>query len=401
MRTGTRIPALEVDGILTVKTEGLASELEMCDELTRLIKDIDGGLKSPLIDVMPFVKQSSQLYKSMIAAYLTNDIKIIQNVKVFLLNEAKLKPEERSRLYCRRFAYCDTNIFKIMNQKPEYGNFPKLLTLNEDNVVADLSKFKRKPYKRNDPANTMDSPPFWRVFCDGYGGQQSLGGPSYEGAVGAYLFVCSATGSTDIRLYASHHQFPIALHQFLVRVQAEYWKCRVIFVDTHSVNISAAVEEVLALFQVQLMPISTSTPQELSFAESRVRMIKRMSTAMLAGAPHLDQKCWALSDKHSNYVCDFLPQSSRNNSCSFYLRTGRNVDWDLLQIKVFGAPALYSDPSGPIHKRAPITERGFYVGCQWPAVLIKREKDGKIIMASRKKNQSTRVSVYTAIIFYK
>jgi len=110
-----------------------------------------------------------------------------------------------------------------------------------------------------------------------------------------------------------------------------------------------------------------------------------MSTAMLAGAPHLDQKCWALSDKHSNYVCDFLPQSSRNNSCSFYLRTGRNVDWDLLQIKVFGAPALYSDPSGPIHKRAPITERGFYVGCQWPAVLIKREKDGKIIMVSRQK----------------
>ena len=162
----------------------------------------------------------------------------------------------------------------------------------------------------------MNSPPFWRVFCDGYGGQQSLGGPSYEGAIGAYLFVCSSTGSTDIRLYASHKQFPIALHQFLVRVQAEYWKCRVIFVDTHSVNISAAVEEVLALFQVQLMPISTSTPQELSFAESRVRVIKRMSTAMLAGAPHLGKQFWAASDKHAVLVADFLPQSTRNYSCS-------------------------------------------------------------------------------------
>jgi hypothetical protein len=251
--------------------------------------------------------------------------------------------------------------------------------------VADLSKFKRKPYKRNDPANTMDSPPFWRVFCDGCGGQQSLGAPSYEGAVGAYLFVCSSTGSTDIRLYASHKQFPIALHQFLVRVQAEYWKCRVIFVDTHSVSISAAVEEVLALFQVQLMPISTSTPQELSFAESRVRVIKRMSTAMLAGAPHLGKRFWAAADKHAVMVGDLLPQSSRNNSCSFYMRTGRNVDWDLIQLKVFEAPALYSDPNGPIHKRAPITEKGFYIGCQWPAVLIKREKDGKIIMVSRQK----------------
>jgi hypothetical protein len=67
------------------------------------------------------------------------------------------------------------------------------------------------------------------------------------------------------------------------------------------------------------------------------------------------------------------------------MRTGRNVDWDLLQLKGFGAPALYSDPNGPIHKRAPITEKGFYIGCQWPAVLIKREKDGKIIMVSRQK----------------
>ena len=133
------------------------------------------------------------------------------------------------------------------------------------------------------------------------------------------------------------------------------------------------------------MPISTGTPQELAFAESRVRVIKRMSTAMLAGAPHLDKRFWAASDRHAVFVGDFMPQSSRNYNCSFYMRTGRQVDWDLLQLKVFGAPALYSDPNGPIHKRAPITEKGFYIGCQWPAILIKREKDGKIIMVSRQK----------------
>jgi hypothetical protein len=82
----------------------------------------------------------------------------------------------------------------------------------------------------------MDCPPFFRVFCDGYGGQQSLGEESLEGAIGAYLFVCCSTGSTDIRLSASHKQFPIALYQFLVRVQEEHWKCRVIFVDTRSVK---------------------------------------------------------------------------------------------------------------------------------------------------------------------
>ena len=116
-----------------------------------------------------------------------NEDQYSEPVQVYLLNEAKLTVEERSRLYCRRFAYCDTNMFKTMHGKEEFGNFPKLVTLNEDNLIADLAKFRRKPYHRNDPANTMNSPPFWRVFVDGYGGQASLGGPSIEGAIGASL----------------------------------------------------------------------------------------------------------------------------------------------------------------------------------------------------------------------
>ena len=92
--------------------------------------------------------------------------------------------------------------------------------VNEGNVVSDLSKFKKSTHKRNDPEVTMDCPPWWRVYVDGYGGQQSLGGESYDGAVGAYIFVCVSTGSTDVKLYASHEQFPVALAQFLARVEA-------------------------------------------------------------------------------------------------------------------------------------------------------------------------------------
>jgi hypothetical protein len=69
-----------------------------------------------------------------------------------------------------------------MYGKEEFGDFPKFPALNEDSIVGDLAKFRRKAYKRNQSVNTMDSPPFWRVFCDGYGGQQSPGGSSYEGA---------------------------------------------------------------------------------------------------------------------------------------------------------------------------------------------------------------------------
>ena len=33
----------------------------------------------------------------------------------------------------------------------------------------------------------MACPPWWRVKCDGYGGQGSMGGESAEGAVGVLL----------------------------------------------------------------------------------------------------------------------------------------------------------------------------------------------------------------------
>jgi hypothetical protein len=111
-------------------------------------------------------------------------------------------------------------------------------------------------------------------------------------------------------------------------------------VNTHSVNISADVEEVLALFQVKLMPVSAGSPQEMAFAESKVRVIKRMSTAMLLGAPHLPQNTWACSDQYSNFLSDFLPIQTRQNECSFYMRTGKMVDWALLKIKCFGAHAF-------------------------------------------------------------
>lgn len=35
------------------------------------------------------------------------------------------------------------------------------------------------------------------------------------------MFACVSTGSTDTKLYASYLQFPIALQQFLARVEAE------------------------------------------------------------------------------------------------------------------------------------------------------------------------------------
>ena len=257
-------------------------------------------------------------------SYLTQILLLVTvfatlNSSVLVFNEAKAEPVERSRLWCRRFAYCNTGLFARMASMPEYGDFPNLPQLNEDNLVGDLAKYKRRSFPKNDPEVTMTCPPWWRVWLDGYGGQQSLGGLKYEGAVGRYLFVCCSTGSADVRFYSSYEQFPIALHQFLVRVEAEHFRVHVIYVDTFSVNLSVEAEEVCAIFGCVINPVSAGIPQEMAFAESMVRTVRRMSTAMLVGASHLPKYSWALCDKYSVYLHDFLPQSTRNFHCPFYL----------------------------------------------------------------------------------
>jgi hypothetical protein len=65
------------------------------------------------------------------------------------------------------------------------------------------------------------------------------------------------------------------------------------FVDTHSVNLSAEAEEICALFKCKIQPVSAGTPQEMAFAKSKVRMAKRMSTSIMVGAPHLAKECRA------------------------------------------------------------------------------------------------------------
>ena len=384
VRTKKRVNLETVDNILVMETEGKASDIIDSPEFREVVQDIRMERRSPLVDLAPFLPAKDKEEKVRFT-HMTKDVKAQQEASVMIFNEAKAEPEERARLWCRRLAYCDTAKFSRMANMPEFGDFPNLPHLNEDNLYGDKGKFARKPFKPNDPSITMDCPPWWRVYVDGYGGQQSLGGESYEGAVGSYLFVCCATGSVDVKLYASHTQFPVALHQFLRRVEAEHYKVHVMYGDTFSVNMSEDVEEVCALFQCTLLPVSAGTPQEMAFAESMVRVIKRMSTAMLAGAPHLSKEMWACSDKYAVFLHDFLPQSTRQGHCPFYLRTGRTVNWRILPIHVFGAQLCYAPLNGPIHKRAPITLPGIFVGVQWPAILIQREEDGKIISCSRQK----------------
>ena len=129
------------------------------------------------------------------------------------------------------------------------------------------------------------------MHCDGVGGQKSMGFESYEGAIGEYMFACSGTGSKKVKLYSSNEQFPILLYHFLSQIEADRFRCRKIYVDTYSVNLSAEAHEVAAAFYTVLVPVSAGSPQELAFAESAHRVIAASSRAMILNAPHMPKFC--------------------------------------------------------------------------------------------------------------
>jgi hypothetical protein len=118
VRTGIKIPAQEIDGILAIETSGSASDIEDSVEFRKLVKDIDEGIASPVVEITPYLKgvctEEGESNRHLARLEKRNKDKYNKPVRVYFLNESKLTPEERSQLYCRRFAYCDTNMFKTM-----------------------------------------------------------------------------------------------------------------------------------------------------------------------------------------------------------------------------------------------------------------------------------------------
>ena len=61
------------------------------------------------------------------------------------------------------------------------------------------------------------------------------------------------------------------------------------------------------------------------------------------------------------------------------------MNWRILSIHAMGAPLVFAPMEGPIHKRGEINQEGWFVGIQWPAALVKRKTDGKILSCARQK----------------
>ena len=313
-KSGTVIPLLEQNGILVLST----MRNDRVISRTMLQKIMSGAL-SALVPYKLTLKRN-------------------KTSTTLLMNEARLSPEAFARLWHWRLGHPGPDVLLKMNEGVTHK-------LNEDCYCCDQSKFKIGSFPKNDPLLTQSLPPWWRSYCDAYGSGKkgtivgsSLGGESYEGAVGGFVFICPSTGTLRRKLYATMEQFPAILYQFLQDVERQHFVCRELYVDTPSINLSGKAEEVVSLFSCRICPISAGTPQELAYAESGVRTLAKISRAMILGAPHLPSWAWGLSDGYATYVHDVLPQRAHGNKSPFEMRTGRKPNLKLLFIKTFGAP---------------------------------------------------------------
>jgi hypothetical protein len=352
-RTEAIIPLTTLDGILMLKTMTLEFTQRQQEMIIQHVKSICKNEHNGGIDYL-FHFQKGKV------------------CPVLIMNEGKLDDRERNRLDHWRFAHRSITGARHDERCP----------------ACEQAKHKTGSFKRNSeyvgngvPTLTV----YWRLYCDGYGGQQSMGEESYQGAKGGFIFVCPVSGSMKVKLYATSKQYPAILYQVLQEVESEGYAVREIYVDTFIVNISKAAEDVAAMFKVRIIPISSGTPQELAYAERAVQTLAQMSRALMAGAPHLPQFMWGCSDLYAGYLHKVLPQKGKDMKSPYEMTTMRPPNLETMFIKVFGCACQYEPHNGAEHKRAPKTLWGWFVGVQWPMVLILRPSDKKVISVSRKK----------------
>jgi hypothetical protein len=96
-----------------------------------------------------------------------------------------------------------------------------------------------------------------------------------------------------------------------------------------------------------------------------------MAEILVEGAAPLDGQFWVLADNYAEYVYDVIPQLNRSKESLFEMRHYKPADLDAKFIKVWGAPVKYAPPSSTLHHLpGNKTAKGWFVGMQWPNVLI-------------------------------
>jgi hypothetical protein len=249
----THIPLITRDGILLMKTCEVNFTNQQKSEVKMHVKRMSEDEKEGNLFYFEIVK-SRRIEKS----------------PVLIMNEASLTDAETLRLDHWRNAHRMSSGIRHTERCP----------------ACEQAKHKSGSFKRNTEylgTGLATQVVYWRLYCDGFGGQRSMGDESYQGAKGGFVFVCPMSGMIKVKLYASTKQFPAILYQVLQEIESEGYVTREMYVDTYIVNISKEAEDVAAMFKMRIVPVSAGTPQEMAYAERAVLTLAQMSRALADG----------------------------------------------------------------------------------------------------------------------
>ena len=96
---------------------------------------------------------------------------------MFVMNEQKLTPDQRARLWHWRLGHPSHSAPYYMNKRRNIKDLGKFTCLNEDCVICDKAKFTQSSFKPDteDMSGKAKVGPMHRVYIDGFGGQKSFG----------------------------------------------------------------------------------------------------------------------------------------------------------------------------------------------------------------------------------
>ena len=240
-------------------------------------------------------------------------------------------------------------------------------------------------------------PPYHTVYIDGFGGQNSFRvksfsgtelDKSYHGAVGGYVFVDAESDDISVKLYRNKAQFPSLLRSYLLSVMAIHYVVRVLVLDNASELVSEEVQDIAMEYGFVIRPASPYTPQGNSLAENAVGIVCTITRALMIGAPHLPANRWGLAVKQACIINHVLPKARNQGRSAYEVIRKIAPDLQRMYLKVFGAPVQYKSEN----RKDKIDERtidGFYVGVDWPSVLVDDRRTRKILHRS-----VTKVRVY-------
>lgn len=283
---------------------------------------------------------------------------------------------------------------------PIASNISVTHCLNEDCIVCTKAKFRVRPFRSVPNAIRQKIPPFAICYADGFGGQHSMGTrgangapdmfgeKSVGGAVGGYVFYCASGGSIIPMLYSSKAQFPMLLRRFLLGVLMKGHRVRIIRATDAEIISNAAVDAICAEHDIDIQAPSVGTPEDMGLAEKAVGDIMRLARAFVIGAPHLPKSLWAAAVIYAGVVNEVLPKAFNGGITPYENSTMRPPDLQRLFIGIWGCPCeavrkakddKYKD------KMQPRTVSMYFVGTEYPSVLVYHPAKKRIYSVSRRK----------------